>query len=127
MPGFSAVVTYDRDCAGFRQTSPRATSILDQVVVSCRGQNVQKPTCAWCISLRLCRTRISCDGAWPIWDPSKRSRAIIVSLLCVFARSEAVYDMHCIPLRAVFLHQGSQKGHRLRPTGRSVSGIWMHL
>ena len=32
-----------------------------------------------------------------------------------------------MPLRAVFLHQGSGKGPRLRPTGRSVSGTWMHL
>ena len=35
--------------------------------------------------------------------------------------------MHFVPLRAVFLHQGSRKGHRLRPTGHSVSGTWMHL
>ena len=28
----------------------------------------------------------------------------------VFARSEAVYDMHFVPLRVVFLHQGSWEG-----------------
>ena len=58
---------------------------------------------------------------------SKRNAAVIVRLFSVFARSEAVYDMHFVPLRAVFLHQGSRKGHRLRPTGRSVSGTWMHV
>ena len=52
---------------------------------------------------------------------SKRNTAVIVRLFSVFARSEAVYDMHSVPLCAVFLHQGSRKGHRLRPTGRSVS------
>ena len=45
----------------------------------------------------------------------------------MFARSEAVYDMHFVPLRVVFLHQGSREGHKLRPTGRNVSGTWMHL
>ena len=58
---------------------------------------------------------------------SKRNTALIVRAISVFARSEAVYDMHLVPLRAVFLHQGSYKGHRLRPTGCSVSGTWMHL
>ena len=45
----------------------------------------------------------------------------------MFARSEAVYDMRFVLLLEVFLHQGSRKGHRLRPTGRSVYGTWMHL
>ena len=45
----------------------------------------------------------------------------------MFARSEAVYDMYFVPLRAVFVHQGSGEGHRHRPTERNVSGIWMHL
>ena len=58
---------------------------------------------------------------------SKRSTALIVRLFAVFARSEPVYDMHCVPLRVVFLHQGSWEGHRLRPTGRNLSGTWMHL
>ena len=58
---------------------------------------------------------------------SKRDTAVTVRLFYVFARSEAVYDMHFVPLRVVFLHQGSRKGHRPRPTGRSVSGSWMHL
>ena len=49
---------------------------------------------------------------------SRRSRAVIVTLFS---------DMHFAKLCAVFWHQGSQKGHRLRPTGRSVSGAWMHL
>ena len=44
----------------------------------------------------------------------------------VFTRSEAVYDMHFGPLRAVFLHQGFRKGHTLRPTGRSIPGTWRH-
>ena len=44
----------------------------------------------------------------------------------VFARSDAIYDMHFV-LRALFSHQGSRKGHRLRPTGLSVSGTWLHL
>ena len=52
---------------------------------------------------------------------------MIVSLFPVLARSEVVHDMHVVPLCEVFLHQGSRKGHRLRPTGRSVSGTWMHL
>ena len=51
---------------------------------------------------------------------------MIVSLLSVIARSEVVCDMHFVPPRVVFLHQGSRKGHRLRPSGRSVSGAWMH-
>ena len=54
---------------------------------------------------------------------------MIASLLSVFARSEAVYDRQFVPLRGKggVSHQGSRKGHRLRPTGRSVSGTWMHL
>ena len=52
---------------------------------------------------------------------------LIVSPFSLFARSEAVYDMRFVPLRAVFLHEGSRKGHRRRPTGRSVSGTLMHL
>ena len=39
----------------------------------------------------------------------------------MFARAAAVYDMHFAPLRAVFLHQGSWEGHRLRPTAHNVS------
>ena len=35
--------------------------------------------------------------------------------------------MHFVPLSAVFLHQCSRKGHRLCPTGRIVSGTWMHV
>ena len=31
---------------------------------------------------------------------SRRNRAVMVSLLSVFARSEDVYDMHFVPLRA---------------------------
>ena len=53
---------------------------------------------------------------------SRRIRVVIVTLLFVPARSEAVYDMRFVPLRAVCLHQGSQSGHRNRPIGRSVSG-----
>ena len=45
----------------------------------------------------------------------------------VFARSEAVHEVHVVPLHAVFLHQGSGKGPRLCPTWRNVSGTWMHL
>ena len=52
---------------------------------------------------------------------------MIVSLLYVFARSDTVHDMHFVPLRAVFLHQCSRKGHRLCPTGRVVSCTWMHV
>ena len=52
---------------------------------------------------------------------------MIVSLLSLLARSEAVYDMHLVPLRAVSLHQSSWKAHRLRPTMRSISVTWMHL
>ena len=58
---------------------------------------------------------------------SKRNTAVIVRLFSVFARSEAVYDMHSVPPRAGFLPQGSRKGHRLRPTGRSVSRTSVHL
>ena len=58
---------------------------------------------------------------------SKRNTAVIVRLVSVFPRSEAVYDMHFVPLRTVFLHQGSRTGHRLRPTGHSVLITWMHL
>ena len=53
--------------------------------------------------------------------------AATVSLLSVFARSESVYDMHFVPLRAVFLHQGSWKGHSLPSTGCSASGTWTHI
>ena len=52
---------------------------------------------------------------------------MIVSLSFVFERSEAVRDMPFVTLRAVVLHQDSRKGHRLRPTGRSVSGTWMQF
>ena len=71
-----------------------------------------------------------CSRILPFTGPkacSKRSTALIVRLFSVFARPEAVHDMHFVPLRAVFLHQGSWEGHRLRPTGRNVSGTWMHL
>ena len=37
---------------------------------------------------------------------SRRSRALIVSLLSVYARSGAVYDMHFVPLRALFFASG---------------------
>ena len=57
----------------------------------------------------------------------KLNTAVIVRFFSVLARSKVAYHMHCVPLRAVFLHQGSRKAHRLRPTGRSVSGTWMHL
>ena len=52
----------------------------------------------------------------------RRSRVVIVTLLFVLTRSEAVYDMRFLPPRAVFLHQGSQSGHRNHPIGRIVSG-----
>ena len=59
---------------------------------------------------------------------SKRSSpALIVKHFSVFARSEAVYVRHFVPLRVAVLHQGSWEGHGLRPTGRNVSGTWMHL
>ena len=48
---------------------------------------------------------------------SRQSRAVIVSLFSVFAQLEAVYDMHFVALHAFFLHQGSWRGHRLRPLG----------
>ena len=40
---------------------------------------------------------------------SKRNTAVIVRPFSVFARSEAVDDMHFVPLRAVFLHQAPGK------------------
>ena len=52
---------------------------------------------------------------------------MIVSILSVLTRSEALYDMYIVPLRAAFLHQGFQKGHKLRPAGRNVSGTWTHV
>ena len=82
-----------------------------------------------------CRMLRKCGGAWPDLDPvqkhcalqiekgcRKRNAAVIVRLFSVFTRSEAVYDMHFVPPRTVLLHQGSRKGRRLHPTGRSVSG-----
>ena len=59
--------------------------------------------------------------------PSRLSRLVIVSFLSMFARAEAAYYTTLVPLRAVFVHQGSRKGHRLRPTGRGFDGTWMHL
>ena len=52
---------------------------------------------------------------------STQCTAVIISLFSVLARSEATYDMHFVPLQGVLLHQGSRKGHRLRPTGPSCS------
>ena len=50
----------------------RATSILDEVVAGFWCQHVENPCVfARCTSLQLCHTRISCDGAWPIWAPSQ--------------------------------------------------------
>ena len=37
--------------------------------------------------------------------------------MIVTAQSEAVYNMHFVPLRAVFLHQGSRKGRGFVPLG----------
>ena len=51
--------------------------------------------------------------------PSRQSTAVIVRLVSAFARSEAVYDMHFVPLRAILLH--------LYPEKCSVSDTWMHL
>ena len=58
---------------------------------------------AWCITLQLCRTCISREGAWLISDPVPLycflqvkkgwSRAVIVTLFS---------DMHFVKLRAVF-------------------------
>ena len=52
---------------------------------------------------------------------------MMVKGFLVFARSEAVHDMHFVPRCAVLMHKGSRKGHRHGPTGRSVPGTWMHL
>ena len=43
--------------------------------------------------------------------PRRQIRTVMVSLLSVAARSEAVYDMHFVPLRAVFW----------------ICGTWMQL
>ena len=78
----------------------------------------------WCVAdLGACANLLRFIGQR---GRSRQSRAMIVSLWSVLARSEAVCDMHFVTLRAMLLHQGSRKGHRPRPTGRSVSGTCMH-
>ena len=122
--GFCAQARERDDNAEFSLKIPRATLIEEETVARFRNEKVQEPVVfARCV--RRCLASFGpCSKVMRFTGRkgcSTRSTAVIVSLFFVLARSEAVYDMHFVPLR------GYRKGHRLRPAGRSVSGTWMHL